>query len=143
MKTKKIIATLLAAITLAVPFNCMTASAADYDPTAKETISYRYFTVISSFNFHAYAGVPDTTPSFYWDGSSSYYVTFDRTNYGKATVELHKVNYGYTGFSFVIDDYPKPSQYLALQSNLGPGYYYFIITTTSTSTQGSFAVGHY
>lgn len=142
MKVKKMIATLLAAVTLVVPFNCVTASAEGFDPTSKDSINNRFFSVTNSYNFQASVGYPDTTSTFSWDGSTSIYATFDRTTYGTARVELHRVGYGYTGTYFNIDSDPKPSQYVYLDFNFGPGTYYFIITTT-TSTKGYFAIGHY
>lgn len=142
MKVKKIIATIMAAVTLAVPFNGVTASAEGFDPTGKETTNLRYFNYEFSVPFNVTPSNPAFTDNFYWNGSSLRYAAFNRTNYGKVNVSLYKIGYGLTEINFVIDNYPKPTQYVSLCSNLGAGTYCFLITCEANA-DGSFSVGHY
>ncbi len=141
---KNAIASALAAVTLTVPFNCVTASAASIpDPNGSEITAMNYYVSDYSFSFEAHPDVPDTTYSFYCSGGTIY-ASFGNTQYGNATVKLYHANLGYTGSNFVMPSSYIPGQVVLLNANLGSGYYYFIITTTSQyGTKGGFSVGHY
>ena len=140
MKIKKIIATLLATITIAFPINYVNASAAIPSLYVEEVKGLDFYSPEHSFIFYATPSTPDVTNSFYLDGDT-FYVSFNHTDYGTAHVTLYKVGNTTPGPNFTIDPNIGTTIYTPRTPHLGAGYYYFIITTSSTATSGAFSIG--
>lgn len=140
---KKTIAKAMAAVTLAIPFSCITSSAASIpDSNSNVITSMNYYTPIMNRHFKAYSYAADTSLVFYCDGSTLY-AAFGNTDYGTATVKFNSVNYGYTGDNFYMSSGYTPTQYVPFHPVYGPGNYKCITSTTNYAAEGDYSVGHY